>query len=105
MHENTCLREEIRGEAPHGLIDESPALRAARDQLAVVAPTTASMLIEGESGTGKELAARAIHDLSGRRHRPLISVPTTLVSRLKALGLRERRPRAKPWQAGKDAAR
>jgi transcriptional regulator with GAF, ATPase, and Fis domain len=79
--ENTCLREEIRGEAPHGLIGESPALRKALDQLAVVAPTTASVLIEGESGTGKELVARAIHDLGGRRHRPLISVNCASIPR------------------------
>ena len=32
-----------------------------------VAPMPSTILIEGESGTGKELAARNIHDLSGRR--------------------------------------
>jgi two-component system NtrC family response regulator len=31
-----------------------------------IAPTPSTILIEGESGTGKELAARSIHDLSGR---------------------------------------
>jgi len=32
-----------------------------------VAPMRSTVLIEGESGTGKELAARAVHDLSGRQ--------------------------------------
>lgn len=39
-----------------------------------VAPTETTVLIQGESGTGKELAARALHLLSPRAARPLISV-------------------------------
>jgi DNA-binding NtrC family response regulator len=37
------------------------------DHLAKVAPTSVPVMILGESGTGKELAARAVHELSGRR--------------------------------------
>jgi len=40
----------------------------------MVAPTDANVLITGESGTGKELIARAIHQSSSRRDRPLIRV-------------------------------
>ncbi|KXS53687.1 sigma-54-dependent transcriptional regulator [Marinobacter persicus] len=39
-----------------------------------VAPTESTVLIQGESGTGKELAARALHLLSPRANKPLISV-------------------------------
>ena len=39
-----------------------------------VAPTETTVLIQGESGTGKELAARALHLLSPRAAKPLISV-------------------------------
>src|SRR4029078_3852963 len=41
-------------------------------QVKLVAPTTAAVMIMGESGTGKELIARAIHEASNRRDRPLI---------------------------------
>ncbi len=39
-----------------------------------VAPTDSTMLILGETGTGKELIARAIHDVSKRKEKPLIKV-------------------------------
>ncbi len=39
-----------------------------------VAPTEATVLVQGESGTGKELVARALHLLSPRATKPLISV-------------------------------
>src|SRR5258705_13847085 len=42
--------------------------------LETVAPTDAPVLIVGETGTGKELVARALHNLSSRRHQALVKV-------------------------------
>lgn len=39
-----------------------------------VAVSGSTILIEGESGTGKELMAKAIHSLSGRSNKPLVTV-------------------------------
>src|SRR5271166_1781968 len=57
-----------------GMVGSSPALRAVLNQVRMVAPTGATVLIAGETGTGKELIARAIHVHSERRHRPFVKV-------------------------------
>src|SRR5262249_5430531 len=56
------------------IIGESPALREVLEQVDIVAPTDATVLVLGETGTGKELIARAIHDRSSRRERPFVKV-------------------------------
>src|SRR5262250_2146277 len=56
------------------VVGNSVALRHVLQQVEVVAPTNATVLLLGETGTGKELVARAIHEASGRRNRPLIKV-------------------------------
>jgi DNA-binding NtrC family response regulator len=67
------LVEEIRSDRD-AMIGESPALRRVIAQIAQVAPTASTVLIQGETGTGKELVARAIHERSPRRERPLVKV-------------------------------
>ena len=57
-----------------GMVGDSPAMRALLNNIALVAPSDATVLIHGESGTGKELVARALHACSGRSHRPLITL-------------------------------
>ncbi len=54
------------------MIGDSQAMRRVREQIAQVAATDSTVLIQGETGTGKELVARAIHARSARRDRPLI---------------------------------
>ena len=56
------------------LVGRSGAMQSVFKRIALVAPTTASVLITGESGTGKELVARAIHAHSPRRGRPFLPV-------------------------------
>ncbi|MFC4723202.1 sigma 54-interacting transcriptional regulator [Geojedonia litorea] len=46
-----------------------------------VAVTSATVLLLGESGTGKELLARAIHNISDRKHKPLIKVNCAAIPR------------------------
>jgi two-component system, NtrC family, response regulator HydG len=56
------------------IIGDSPAIREVTSLTRRVAESDASVLITGESGTGKELVARAVHDLSPRRHLPFVAV-------------------------------
>jgi DNA-binding NtrC family response regulator len=70
-----CLQDEIRtGNDFREIIGRSPVLARMLDQLALVASTHSTVLILGETGTGKELVARAIHDRSPRRERPLVKL-------------------------------
>lgn len=73
--ENTYLQEEIRSEQNYGeIIGQSSALKKTMEEAQQVAPTDTTVLINGESGTGKESMARAIHQYSQRKDRPLIKV-------------------------------
>jgi formate hydrogenlyase transcriptional activator len=73
--ENLYLQDEIKVEHDfEEIIGGSSTLKAVLGQVEQVAVTTATVLILGESGTGKELLARAIHNLSDRRDRPLVKV-------------------------------
>ncbi len=80
--ERDYLREEIKEVQAFGeIIGDSDALRAGLQQIELVAPTQANVLILGESGTGKELVARAIHDRSPRRDRPMVRVNCASIPR------------------------
>src|SRR5260370_23224820 len=57
-----------------GIIVSCQALRRVLDQVRIVAPTGATVLIEGETGTGKELVARAIHMQSERKNCPFVKL-------------------------------
>ena len=73
--ENIYLQEEIK--LTHNfdeIISRNEAFKAVLRKVEQVASTDATVLILGETGTGKELIARAIHNISGRRERPLVKV-------------------------------
>ena len=66
------------------LVGKSPEMHEIFRTIERIASTNVSVLITGESGTGKELAARALHQLSGRRQKPFVAVncaaiPETLI--------------------------
>jgi two-component system nitrogen regulation response regulator NtrX len=52
----------------------SKAIKDLKEQINIVAPTDAWILIAGENGTGKELVAHTIHRMSKRRNKPFIEV-------------------------------
>jgi formate hydrogenlyase transcriptional activator len=56
------------------IVGRHGGLRAVLSQVAIVAPTDATVLISGETGTGKGLIARAIHELSPRHNRNLVKL-------------------------------
>jgi len=73
--EAVYLQEEIKTEHNfEEIIGQSAAIRRTLEKLEQVAPTDATVLIRGETGTGKELLARAVHDRSRRKNRPLVKV-------------------------------
>jgi len=83
--ENIFLRKEVELHHTHKeIVTANPAMHRILTQVEQVAGTGTTVLIEGETGTGKELLARAVHRLSDRRDRALVTVncaslPPTLV--------------------------
>ncbi|WP_223033366.1 sigma 54-interacting transcriptional regulator [Hanstruepera marina] len=79
------LKEEIKElTSDHGIIAEDKSMKKVLQLINKVASTNATVLINGETGTGKELVARAIHQLSDRKDKPLIrincgAIPTNLI--------------------------
>ena len=79
--DNAYLLEEVNaGQSSHDMVGDSPRFRELLDRIRLVAGTSATVLITGETGTGKELVARAIHNLSPRRDRPLVKVNCAAIS-------------------------
>jgi len=67
-----------------GIVGRSAALRRVLEEIEMVAPTDAAVLICGETGTGKELVARAVHTMSTRRAQSFVkcncaAIPTGLL--------------------------
>jgi len=79
--ENVYLQEEIRTEHNfEEIVGNSPALLGVLHKVEQVAATDSTVLIYGETGTGKELIARAIHEHSTRKKRPLLKVNCSAIS-------------------------
>ena len=69
------LEEEIENLTnQYGILAEDPGMITVLNHISQVAPTAATVMIHGETGTGKELVARAIHEASDRKEKPLIRI-------------------------------
>jgi DNA-binding NtrC family response regulator len=68
--ENKLLREE----GQNVLIADSPRMRPVLSMIERIGPSDANVLITGENGTGKGVVARALHGVSRRAQRPMVSV-------------------------------
>ncbi|HVO21257.1 MAG TPA: sigma-54 dependent transcriptional regulator [Anaeromyxobacter sp.] len=85
MREVQLLRRRLAALAPGtDVIGSGPAMQKVFELVQKVAPSNASVVISGESGTGKEVVARAIHNLSPRKEKPLLALncsafPATLI--------------------------
>jgi formate hydrogenlyase transcriptional activator len=83
--ENLFLQEEVKFLVEHTeIVGQSLSMRKVLAQAEQVARTDSTVFLQGETGTGKELLARAIHKMSTRKDRPLITVncaslPPTLI--------------------------
>jgi len=87
--ENQTLKQQLDKKfGLENIIGESEPMQLVMDIVRQVAPARATVLIQGESGTGKELLAKAIHQLSPRSTKPMVTVhcaalsPTLLESEL-----------------------
>jgi two-component system response regulator HydG len=61
------------------ILGEGPAMQLLRKRVAMVAASSATVLITGETGSGKELVARAIHAEGPRRNQPFVAVNTSAI--------------------------
>ena len=73
--QNTLLSQQLSSQGKLvDLVGNSTSMQKVYSRIERVSVTNATVLITGESGTGKELAARALHQLSPRKHAPFIAV-------------------------------
>ena len=70
--EVSLLREKAQDR--YRITGENELIVQLKEQIRIVAPTNAWVLISGENGTGKELVAHTIHRLSKRKQKPLVEV-------------------------------
>ena len=66
---------------PDFLVGQAPTTRELYRQVALVAPTSYSVILYGESGTGKEVIAKTIHENGDRKDKPFIAVDCGTLSK------------------------
>ena len=81
LERNRLIRENLRlqkhvtgGTSFQGMVGGSPVMTKVYDTIQMLGQTDVTVLFRGESGTGKEMAARAVHALSRRKKREMVTV-------------------------------
>lgn len=75
LRANSYLQKRLKSlGVVEGFVGQSAALKRALELIRRVADSDVTVLIRGESGTGKEVAARALHAMSSRSKRPMVTV-------------------------------
>lgn len=74
--EDSCVSMALNEQRPpiEPVMGQSPPILNLMRLIEQVAPMNSSVLLTGETGSGKELAARTLHRLSNRSHRPFVVV-------------------------------
>jgi two-component system response regulator AtoC len=78
QQENEALTQQVSGQRT--LLGSSVSMLELYKQIAQVAPTNATVLIQGESGSGKELVAKTVHARSRRASAPFLAVNCAALS-------------------------
>jgi DNA-binding NtrC family response regulator len=73
-HRLEAANQALAADGQTALIADSPAMRPVLDLIARVGPSDANVLITGENGTGKTLIAQALHAISPRASRAMVTV-------------------------------
>jgi len=85
-HHAVVRRETATRQTDGAIVFSSEAIRSVLDEVHLVAPTPATVLLLGETGVGKEIFAQRIHEASSRGRRPMVrlncaAMPDTLIER------------------------
>lgn len=67
-------KKPINKSQPPVIIANSAKMKKVLEAIEMIAPTSATILIQGETGVGKELVARALHAMSDRHNKPFVPI-------------------------------
>lgn len=73
-HDLHVARALQQADRPAEIIGKSPLIKKLKEEIAIVARSELTVLIQGETGVGKELVAKQVHALSSRSDRALVHV-------------------------------
>jgi DNA-binding NtrC family response regulator len=82
LKKNKQLEQEItylQSENSHSLIAESQTMQPVLEAITKVGPSDANVLVTGENGSGKGVVAQALHALSTRKNKTMVTVNTASI--------------------------